>query len=83
MLGIEEKKERRILLDDHQHEEMRERRNSLATNAEFYEDRPEQDIIFSEISREQDERVRKHSPFGMLKTWRLLKIIVKSNDDVR
>ena len=49
----------------------------------FYEDRPREDTIFQEISREQDERVRRNSPFGSLKTWRLLKIIVKSNDDVR
>jgi phosphatidylinositol 4-kinase len=27
--------------------------------------------------------VRKQSPFGHLKTWRLIKVIVKSNDDVR
>jgi hypothetical protein len=36
-----------------------------------------------ETSDEQDERVRKNCPFGHLKTWRLIKIIVKSNDDVR
>jgi hypothetical protein len=36
-----------------------------------------------ETSKEQDERVRKNSPFGHLKTWKLIKIIVKSNDDVR
>ena len=40
-------------------------------------------VIFSETSRQQDERVRKNSPYGHLKTWRLIKIIVKSNDDVR
>jgi len=27
--------------------------------------------------------VRKNSPYGGLKTWKLMKIIVKSNDDVR
>ena len=27
--------------------------------------------------------MRKNSPFGHLKTWKLIKIIVKSNDDVR
>lgn len=48
----------------------------------FFEDRPVNNI-FLESSKEQDERVRANSPFGHLKTWKLLKIIVKSNDDVR
>jgi hypothetical protein len=30
-----------------------------------------------------DERVRANSPFKHLKTWKLMKVIVKSNDDVR
>lgn len=49
---------------------------------DFYEERPH-NTIFLETSKEQDERVRKNSPFGGLKTWRLIKLIVKSNDDVR
>ena len=49
---------------------------------QFYEERPN-NTVFVETSKEQDERVRKNSPFGQLKTWRLVKIIVKSNDDVR
>ena len=39
--------------------------------------------IFLETSKEMDERVRAISPFKHLKTWRLMKVIVKSNDDVR
>ena len=50
------------------------------SNAAFYDERS---TIFGEISKEQDERIRKASPYGHLKTWRLIKIIVKSNDDVR
>ena len=49
---------------------------------DFYVSRPA-NTIFLETSKEQDERVKKNSPFGHLKTWRLIKIIVKSNDDVR
>lgn len=49
---------------------------------DFYDDRPN-NTIFIETSMEQDERVRRNSPFGGLKTWRLIKLIVKSNDDVR
>ncbi|CDW71897.1 phosphatidylinositol 4-kinase [Stylonychia lemnae] len=48
----------------------------------FFEGRPINNV-FLETSVEQDERVRRNSPFGNLKTWRLIKIIVKSNDDVR
>lgn len=39
--------------------------------------------IFLESSKEQDERVKANSPFRNLRTWKLMKIIVKSNDDVR
>jgi len=58
-----------------------ERRNSIDMK-DFYDERPN-NAIFLETSKEQDERVRKNSPFGGLKTWRLIKLIVKSNDDVR
>jgi hypothetical protein len=56
----------------------RERRGTI----DFYNERPN-NTIFIETSKEQDERVRRNSPFGGLKTWRLIKLIVKSNDDVR
>ena len=39
--------------------------------------------VFLETSKEQEERIRSNSPFGGLRTWRLLKVIVKSNDDIR
>lgn len=39
--------------------------------------------VFLETSKEQEERIRKNSPYGGLRTWRLLKVIVKSNDDIR
>ena len=52
------------------------------SNAAFYDERPDT-TIFSEISKEQEARVRLQSPFGSLRTWRLLRVIVKSNDDVR
>lgn len=48
----------------------------------FFEERPINNI-FLETSKEQDERVRLNSPYGALKSWKLIKIIVKSNDDVR
>ncbi|CDW87043.1 phosphatidylinositol kinase (pik-k) [Stylonychia lemnae] len=40
-------------------------------------------ILIEETSQEQEERIRKNSPFGHLKTWKLFRMIVKSNDDVR
>ncbi len=46
------------------------------------EDRPT-NTVYLETQTEQDERVRANSPFGHLQTWKLLKVIVKSNDDVR
>jgi hypothetical protein len=49
---------------------------------DFNQERPSNNI-FLESSREQDERVRANSPFRHLRTWKLMKIIVKSNDDVR
>lgn len=40
-------------------------------------------MLIKETSIEQEKRVRKQSPFGSLKSWRLFRLIVKSNDDVR
>jgi len=37
----------------------------------------------SETFRELAQKIRKHSPFGMLKTWRLVSVIVKAGDDLR
>lgn len=59
-----------------------ERKVSRPTIAQFFENRPTNNI-FLETSHEQDERIRKNSPFGHLKTWRIIRVIVKSNDDVR
>lgn len=36
-----------------------------------------------ETSEQQEKRIRKQSIFGHLKTWKLLRIIVKSGDDLR
>lgn len=40
-------------------------------------------MIFKEKWREKEARIRKRSPIGHLPGWRLLPIIVKSNDDLR
>lgn len=82
----EKKKQNKIIEEDVQGFEQNpnEGMNRRMTIGEkdFYENRPN-NTIFIETSKEQDERVRKNSPFGGLKTWRLIKLIVKSNDDVR
>jgi phosphatidylinositol 4-kinase B len=39
--------------------------------------------VFAETSKEQEQRIKANSPFGSLRTWRLIKVIVKSNDDIR
>ena len=39
--------------------------------------------VFTETAKEQEARIRKNSPFGGLLTWKLMRIIVKSNDDIR
>lgn len=36
-----------------------------------------------ESSKEQERRVRLKSPFGHLRSWRLMRVLVKANDDVR
>lgn len=59
-----------------------DKRRMTVNDKDFYDNRPN-NTIFIETSNEQDERVRKNSPFGGLKTWKLIKLIVKSNDDVR
>jgi hypothetical protein len=36
-----------------------------------------------ETSKEQERRIRLNSPFGHLITWRLIRVMIKANDDVR
>ena len=52
-----------------------------ATNGE--EEKENQVKVFTETNKEQENRIRKNSPFGNLLTWKIMRIIVKSNDDVR
>ena len=80
----EKKKQNKIIEEEGFEQTPNEGMNRRMTIGEkdFYENRPN-NTIFIETSKEQDERVRKNSPFGGLKTWRLIKLIVKSNDDVR
>ena len=41
------------------------------------------DIFSSETSKQQENRIRSQSVYGHLKTWKLLRVIVKSGDDLR
>lgn len=43
----------------------------------------EQSTLFGESSKEQKERIRKESPFGHFKSWRLVHLIVKSGDNLK
>ena len=40
-------------------------------------------FLFKETAAQQEERIRKNSPFGKLQTWRLINFIVKTGDDLR
>jgi len=40
-------------------------------------------FLFKETFEQQSERMRKASVFGSLKTWKIMKMIVKSGDDLR
>jgi hypothetical protein len=40
-------------------------------------------VIFKEVWREKERRLRKQSMYGHMPGWRLLPVIVKSNDDLR
>jgi len=40
-------------------------------------------FLFNETSQEQEQRIREKSKFGELKTWKLVRFIVKSGDDLR
>ena len=54
---------------------------SFIMDGEVEDEKGEQ--VFNETAKEQEARIRRESPFGHLATWKLLRIIVKSNDDVR
>lgn len=51
--------------------------------SELQERKSPTNFLFKETFEQQSERLRKASIFGTLKTWKLLKIIVKSGDDLR
>lgn len=40
-------------------------------------------FLFAETSTQQEARLKAASKFGNLQTWKLLRIIVKSGDDLR
>ena len=40
-------------------------------------------VGIKENCAQQEKRIRESSPFGKLKTWRLMRVIVKSGDDLR
>ena len=42
-----------------------------------------ENFLYSETSDQQEERIRKNSKYGELKSWRLFRIIIKSGDDLR
>jgi len=43
----------------------------------------DQDVFFGEDSKAQERRIRSQSPFGDLKTWRTLPMIVKTGADMK
>ena len=55
---------------------------SANEKVDFYNSRS-QGNIFLETSKEQEIRIRKQSPFKHLTTWKLIRFMVKSNDDIR
>ena len=59
--------------------------NASAKNenkVDFFNDR-DYYKIFLETSKEQEKRVKKNSPFSKLRTWKLMRVIIKTNDDLR
>lgn len=40
-------------------------------------------FLFAETQTEQDKRLREASKHGHLKMWKMIRIIVKSGDDLR
>jgi len=57
--------------------------NKSLTGGTTAEDIEVKSAEFAQTSKDKDESIRLSSPYGSLRTWRLLKIIVKSNDDIR
>ncbi|KAJ0398832.1 hypothetical protein P43SY_004963 [Pythium insidiosum] len=55
--------------------------HEVESDDEDAEDKPI--IVFRERWSEKEDRIRKTSPFGDHPGWRLLPVIVKSNDDLR
>ena len=72
---------------DSPHEELGEENNNELTESPLGEDVDEPpihpQIVFKERWKDKEERLRNESSYGHMRGWRLLPIIVKSNDDLR
>mmetsp|Transcript_27364 Transcript_27364/g.49251 ORF Transcript_27364/g.49251 Transcript_27364/m.49251 type:complete len:771 (-) Transcript_27364:140-2452(-) len=55
-------------------------RDAITTRGE---ETQETAVLFKETSAQQAQRIKASSPFGNLKTWRIVRLIVKSGDDLR
>lgn len=40
-------------------------------------------FVFKETAEQQEERIKKSSPYGSLETWKIIRFIVKTGDDLR
>lgn len=65
----------------HSHED--EHNDEIVLNTKSTNKSISHDLFFGEKIEEQTERLKKLSPFGLLNTYKLMKIIIKSGEDLR
>ena len=50
---------------------------------DWYEGVTTPNLLFDELSESQEARIKFHSQYGKLRSWKLARLIVKSGDDLR
>lgn len=76
-------KMRRDIVDSLRHPE-KPSLERIDSTSENNSDNSEEEIVeVKETCEQQEKRIRHESIFGHLKTWKLLRIIVKAGDDLR
>jgi len=76
-LGYKEISIQELIESMERREEEKEVLNNTSSSSQTH------DAARKETSKEQERRIRANSPYGNLKSWRLMRMIVKAKDDVR
>ncbi|EGR34783.1 phosphatidylinositol 4-kinase, putative [Ichthyophthirius multifiliis] len=71
--------QRQKQIEEQKHNQLQKQDEIISQNKE----KNIQQLIFGEDFIKKEERIRENSPFGNLKTWKLIEIIVKNEENIK